>query len=115
MSQFYIWYSGGVVHSVFARAVPSWAHSSKPAATGLLLWVRRARDIGRRSAAAASECGQCHVVAVRSKLDTNVHFVHLFRFISISSTCNVDYAGHAHHCIRCRNNRVKLENDIGPI
>jgi len=42
-------------------SVPAWAHSSKPATAGLLLWARRAGDIdrllhGRRSAAAA--CGE---------------------------------------------------------
>jgi len=43
-----------------------------PTATNPLLWARWAGDIdrllhGRRSAAAAGECGQCHVVSVRSK------------------------------------------------
>jgi len=28
-------------------SVPAWAHSSKPAAEGLLLWTRRAGDIDR--------------------------------------------------------------------
>jgi len=42
-------------------------------AAGLLLWARRVGDIdrllhSRRSAAAAGECGQCHVVSVRRKL-----------------------------------------------
>ena len=49
---------------------------SVPAAAGLLLWARRAGDIdrephGRRSAAAAGECGQCHGVSVRRKLTTD--------------------------------------------
>ena len=54
-------------------SVPAWARNSKPAAAGLLLWARRAGDVdrllhGRRSAAAAGECGQCRVVGVRRKL-----------------------------------------------
>ena len=38
------------------------------AAAGLLLWVRRTRDIGRllQQRLATGECGQCHVVSVRS-------------------------------------------------
>ena len=50
---------------------PVWAHhNSKPAAIGLLLLARRAGDIDRllhgwRSAAAAGECGQCHVISVQ--------------------------------------------------
>jgi len=28
-------------------SVPAWAHSSKPAAAGLLLWAQRAGDIDR--------------------------------------------------------------------
>jgi len=28
-------------------SVPAWAHSSKPAAAGLLLWARRTGDISR--------------------------------------------------------------------
>jgi len=38
------------------------------AAAGLLLWARRAKDIDRllHSWRAAGECGQCHIVCVRS-------------------------------------------------
>ena len=58
-------------------SVPAWAHSGKPAAAGLLLWAWRAGDIdrllhGRRSAAAVGECGQCHVVSIHSKLNTDL-------------------------------------------
>jgi len=28
-------------------SVPAWAHSSKPAVAGLLLWIRQAGDIDR--------------------------------------------------------------------
>jgi len=43
----------------------------------LLLWVQQAGDISRllhgwRSAAAAGECGQCHVVSLRMKLNTDL-------------------------------------------
>ena len=50
---------------------PAWAHSCNPAAECLLLWARQAGDIdqlllSRRSAAAAAcECGQCHVVSLQ--------------------------------------------------
>jgi len=52
------------------------SHSSKPTAACLLLWARRAGDIdrllhGRCSAAAAGEYGQCHVVSVRRKRNTD--------------------------------------------
>ena len=62
--------------TVRCPTVPAWAHSSKPAAAGLLLWARRAGDIdrllnGRCSAAAAGECGQCHAVSVCRKLNTD--------------------------------------------
>ena len=40
-------------------SVPAWAHSNKPAAAGLLLWAQQS------TAAAADECGQCHVVSIR--------------------------------------------------
>jgi len=50
-------------------------HRSVPA--GLLLWAQWAGGIDRllrsqRSAAAAVECEQCHVVSVRSKLNTDL-------------------------------------------
>jgi len=53
--------------------VAAWADSSKPAAAGLLLWARWAGDMDRllhdrRSAAAASECGQCHVASCTHRL-----------------------------------------------
>ena len=57
--------------------VSAWSHTSKPAAAGLLLWARR-QEIsivllhGRGSAAAAGECGQCHIVSVRRKLNTDL-------------------------------------------
>jgi len=62
----------GVCPSV-RLSVSTRAYSSKSAAAGLLLWARRAGDIdrllhSRRSAAAASECEQCHVTGVRRKL-----------------------------------------------
>ena len=62
--------------TVRCPTVPAWAHSSKPAAAGLLLWARWAGDIdrllnGRCSAAAAGECGQCHAVSVCRKLNTD--------------------------------------------
>jgi len=55
------------------------AHSSKPAAAGLLLWARRPGDIdrllhGRRSAATAGECGPCHVVSICMKLNKDFLF-----------------------------------------
>jgi len=58
-------------------SVPARAHSSKPAAAGLLLWARQAGDISRllhgwRSAAAAGGCGQCHFVSVRRMLNTDL-------------------------------------------
>jgi len=64
------------------------AHRSKPAVAGLLLWARLAGDIdrllhGRRSAAAAGECGQCHVVSVRRKLNTDS----FYRSATSASTC----------------------------
>ena len=48
------------------------------AAAGLLLWAWREGDIGRllhsqRSAAAVGECGQCHVVSVCRKLNTDLY------------------------------------------
>ena len=51
------------------------AHSNNPAATGLLLWARRAEDnIGRLLGQhlSAGECGQSHVVSVRRKLFTDL-------------------------------------------
>jgi len=53
-------------------------HSSKPAAAGLLLLARRAGNIARllharrSAAAAAGECGQCRVVSVRRKVNTEL-------------------------------------------
>jgi len=48
---------------------------TQPIATGLLLWTRLAGDIDRllRSRrSAAGECGQCHVVDVPEKLNTDL-------------------------------------------
>ena len=63
-------------------SAPAWALSSKPAAVGLLSLARQAGDIdrllhGRRSeaAAAACECGQCHVVNVHSKPNTDFLYI----------------------------------------
>jgi len=43
------------------------AHSSKPAAAGLLLRARRAGDIDGllQQRRVTGECGQCHVVSIR--------------------------------------------------
>jgi len=58
-------------------SVPAWTHSSKPAAAGLLLRAGWVGDVDRslhsqHSAAAAGECGQCHVVSVRGRLNTDL-------------------------------------------
>ena len=53
------------------------ASMKQPSAEGLLLWARQAGDIDRllsgaqQQCRAAGECGQCHVVSVRSKLRTH--------------------------------------------
>ena len=49
---------------------------SKSAAAGLLLWAQSAGDVDRllQQRRAAAECGQCHVVSVRRKLDTDLLF-----------------------------------------
>jgi len=51
-------------------SVPARVHSNEPAAAaaGLLLWARLAGDIDRlqQHRRAAGECGQCHVVSVRT-------------------------------------------------
>jgi len=62
--------------SVRPHACPSLcAHSNNPAATGLLLWARRAEDnidrlLGQHLS--VGECGQSHVVSVRRKLFTDL-------------------------------------------
>ena len=58
-------------------SVPALADSNKPSAaalrTGLLLWARRPGDIHRLLQSwLGSECGQCHVVSVRRRLNTLV-------------------------------------------
>jgi len=57
-------------------SVPALADSNKPSAaalrTGLLLWARRPGDIHRLQSWLGSECGQCHVVSVRRRLNTLV-------------------------------------------
>jgi len=64
------------VGTMYVRlSLPTWAHSSKPAAAGLLLW-RGGQEISidcctvgaQQQQRAAGECGQCHVVSVRRKL-----------------------------------------------
>ena len=49
---------------------------SKSAAAGLLLWAQSAGDVDRllQQRRAAAECGQCHVVSVRRKLETDLLF-----------------------------------------
>jgi len=58
-------------------SVPAWAHSSKPAAAGLVLWARWTGDTdrllhGRCSAAVSDECGQCLVVSIRRNLNPDL-------------------------------------------
>jgi len=59
-------------------SVPAWAHSSQPAAAGLLLWAQPAGDIDRLPNGAhqcgmgGGECGQCHVVSLCRKLNTDL-------------------------------------------
>jgi len=58
--------------------VPEWVHNSNPAAAGLLLWARRPEDVDRllpgaqQQRLAAGKCGQCHVVSIRRKLNTDL-------------------------------------------
>jgi len=54
----------------------------------MLLWARHALDIdrllhGRRSAAAGCECGQCHVVSVRRKLNTDSVLYYCLNFAAL--------------------------------
>ena len=60
----------------FRRSVPAWARSSKPAATQVWCCVPGWQEIDRllhgRRSAAAGERGQCHVVSVRRKLNTEL-------------------------------------------
>jgi len=53
-----------------------WAHSSKPAAAGLLLWAQPAGDIDRlwygAWCRAAGEYGQCRVVSICRYLNTEL-------------------------------------------
>jgi len=65
------------------------ATMSKPTAVSLLLWDRPAdmRMYRSTAAAAACECGQCHVVSVRRPQNTDLFDVHkacLSTFCSIS-------------------------------
>jgi len=62
-------------------SVPAWAHSSKPAAAGLLLWAQWAEisvdscmaDAHQQQQQhAASESGQCRVVSICRKLNTDL-------------------------------------------
>jgi len=46
-----------------------WAHSSKPAAAGLLLWARWTGDGQLQQRRAPGKCWQCHVVSVRRQLN----------------------------------------------
>jgi len=43
-----------------------------PTAAGLLLWAEAGRRYRSIAAEAAGECGQCHVVSVHRKLNTNL-------------------------------------------
>ena len=56
----------------FHLSVPASAHSSKPAAAGLLLWARREGDIDRLLQHAAGDCGQCHIFSMHRQLNTHL-------------------------------------------
>jgi len=65
------------------QSLPARAHSSKPAAAGLLLWARRAGDIDRllQQRRAPGKSVQCHVVSVRRRLKTQARFASLWRLL----------------------------------
>ena len=66
-----VWYSS------ICLSVRSLVHLSVPVAAGLMLWARWTGNInrllhGQLSAEAADECGQCHLVSMSRKLNTDL-------------------------------------------
>jgi len=71
------WVQAFIARRYISAAGCFWHRLSIPAAAGLLLWAWQTGDIdrepqGRRLAAAAGDCGQCHAVNVRRKLSTDL-------------------------------------------
>jgi len=70
--------------SVVRLSVPAWAHSSKPAAAGLLCGPD-GQEISIDCCTAGAQlqrranAGQCHIISVRRKLNTDLYLIALRR------------------------------------